>query len=571
MTPAPSFVTTSRDRALWKKADEAAEKAGHKGDYAYIVGTFKKMHPDYVADKPQQQELKFAAYEYKKPWQYQAPHANPGWLDRLQEICEQENTGATNPVTGMTTYAFDQGYAGVPLPPASHWIMQLAKQLKVDFKKEWQMGKDSKAGKVATNCANLRTKGAAAVLTDTANIYAISPEGMQHLFESSEWDTLVEDKKVGQEECDRLIREWGGSVFHTGSDGEFEVLVPRFRSKPNGEQVPVGTDWGRIKKEWLMGKDSKAGKIATNWATPEGDGWKIARSVKEVLEKLKPMFPKIPFTLKQGDGAHGLETRILVGTDTFVMGGGLRNDPKWTLLVYKQGQNPGLNEYEKSNGWNKPVPDADQIMTIVHKVLKESPDWVKEWKKGVIVPHSAFTRVSAKEAKFMNTTNRIASRWMQKKASLGQSKMQALLGMLHAIYWSHWTFHWQSRGKDSYGDHLLFERLYTALRDEIDGTAEKMVAKYGENAVDPTVIQRYSLRFLETNNGGFDTGLDQSPIASALSLERGLQQALEVVYKELEDAGELSLGLDNFIQGIADTHETHVYLLQQRFNQPEAK
>ena len=183
------------------------------------------------------------------------------------------------------------------------------------------------------------------------------------------------------------IRLWGSvgfivAVLGVGQllDGwgidRLPVVVPRFRSKPNGEQVPVGTDWGRIKKEWLMGKDSKAGKIATNWATPEGDGWKIARSVKEVLEKLKPMFPKIPFTLKQGDGAHGLETRILVGTDTFVMGGGLRNDPKWTLLVYKQGQNPGLNEYEKSNGWNKPVPDADQIMTIVHKVLKESPDWV---------------------------------------------------------------------------------------------------------------------------------------------------------------------------------------------------
>jgi len=159
--------------------------------------------------------------------------------------------------------------------------------------------------------------------------------------------------------------------------------------------------------------------------------------------------------------------------------------------------------------------------------------------------------------------NRVARRYMQKQARSNESRLQSLLGMLHAIYWNHWTSHWQSKGNAAYGDHLLFERLYEAVKDEIDGLAEKLVAWFGNNAVNPLVIQSYSLAYLKRLHE-VSQEEDPNPVATALSLERLLQEALEDVYAELDEEGDMSLGMDNFLQGIADTHETHIYLLQQR-------
>ena len=50
----------------------------------------------------------------------------------------------------------------------------------------------------------------------------------------------------------------------------------------------------------------------------------------------------------------------------------------------------------------------------------------------------------------------------------------------------------------------------------------------------------------------------------SLLLEEGLQTVLEAVRDYLRKENELSIGLDNFLQGLADSHETAVYLLKQR-------
>lgn len=43
-----STVTkTKRDEEKWEKAKEIAAKAGQKDNYAYIMGIYKKMKPDY--------------------------------------------------------------------------------------------------------------------------------------------------------------------------------------------------------------------------------------------------------------------------------------------------------------------------------------------------------------------------------------------------------------------------------------------------------------------------------------------------------------------------------------------
>jgi hypothetical protein len=38
---------TKRDEEKWEKAKELAKEQGHTEDYAYIMGIYKKMKPDY--------------------------------------------------------------------------------------------------------------------------------------------------------------------------------------------------------------------------------------------------------------------------------------------------------------------------------------------------------------------------------------------------------------------------------------------------------------------------------------------------------------------------------------------
>ncbi len=129
--------------------------------------------------------------------------------------------------------------------------------------------------------------------------------------------------------------------------------------------------------------------------------------------------------------------------------------------------------------------------------------------------------------------------------------VSVVLAYLHALQWNHQASHWQSEGDASYGDHLLFQRLYDAVTEEIDGLAEKMVGLYGNTAVDaktqavlmPRVLSRWAH--------------ESDPFKRALLAEDMFQVALKATV-------ELPLGLDNMLRTLADTHETHLYLLQQR-------
>lgn len=47
----PAFVKTKKDEHLWAKAKSIAEEAGHKEDWAYVTGIFKKMKGGKVGKK----------------------------------------------------------------------------------------------------------------------------------------------------------------------------------------------------------------------------------------------------------------------------------------------------------------------------------------------------------------------------------------------------------------------------------------------------------------------------------------------------------------------------------------
>lgn len=139
-----------------------------------------------------------------------------------------------------------------------------------------------------------------------------------------------------------------------------------------------------------------------------------------------------------------------------------------------------------------------------------------------------------------------------------QSAMQNLLAFLRAMHWNYWTTHWQVQGEPFYGDHLLFQRLYEGMVEEIDSTAEKTVGFCGPSAVSGhdsidrahNVLRRWA-----------DTA---DYYERAVQTEQEFQILIKGVYDLIDGKGCLTLGLDNFLQGLADAHETNAYLLQQR-------
>lgn len=137
------------------------------------------------------------------------------------------------------------------------------------------------------------------------------------------------------------------------------------------------------------------------------------------------------------------------------------------------------------------------------------------------------------------------------------SAMQALLAILRSAHWSHWTSHWQVQGMTSYGDHILMEKLYTGLVEEIDTLAEKIVGEFGGSAIDAVDQAQLMAANLITQSMG-----EKDPLKRALLIEENLQKTLKAFYDMLKS--EMSLGLDDFVMSLSNAHETNLYLLRQR-------
>ena len=70
-------------------------------------------------------------------------------------------------------------------------------------------------------------------------------------------------------------------------------------------------------------------------------------------------------------------------------------------------------------------------------------------------------------------------------AEILRARLQDVLAVLRAQAWLYHTSHWQTMGPNFFGQHLLFERLYYGLPDQYDALAEKSVALFGPQAVEP--------------------------------------------------------------------------------------
>lgn len=154
-----------------------------------------------------------------------------------------------------------------------------------------------------------------------------------------------------------------------------------------------------------------------------------------------------------------------------------------------------------------------------------------------------------------------------KPASPYDALSQLLVG-LRMLAMAHQTAHWQARGSTYYGDHLLFERLYTESTPFVDAVAERLIGLTGDPgkvSLCDQIASMYALtKVWEKVHGGAKAPPPSDLVDIALKGELLLTKGVAFLKKEIQAAGALTEGLDDLLQAIASKHEEFVYLLRQR-------
>jgi DNA-binding ferritin-like protein len=143
------------------------------------------------------------------------------------------------------------------------------------------------------------------------------------------------------------------------------------------------------------------------------------------------------------------------------------------------------------------------------------------------------------------------------------AELAVLLAAVRTLSFIHQQNHWCAKGKEYYGDHLLFMRLYETVDKEIDILAEKIVGLSSEGFVLLRSQCKHMHAFVELmgeelsdTSKGYKTSFQAELIFAALISE---------VFTILEQSGLLTPGLEQCLGTIMDTHEGNVYLLKQRY------
>ncbi len=148
--------------------------------------------------------------------------------------------------------------------------------------------------------------------------------------------------------------------------------------------------------------------------------------------------------------------------------------------------------------------------------------------------------------------------------SIPYSQLSLILVQLRYVYLLHQTHHWTAKGDPFYGDHLLFQRLYEEVLPEIDAVAEKAVG-LGVAANVDLVMQTAQLYKLASQHQPTSTIPQPKELArKSMTAEVSLLKCITTMLSQMREQGTLTDGVENMLQGIADLHEGHVYLLKQR-------
>ncbi len=142
--------------------------------------------------------------------------------------------------------------------------------------------------------------------------------------------------------------------------------------------------------------------------------------------------------------------------------------------------------------------------------------------------------------------------------------LSTYISFLRSLYLIHQSNHWACKGPAFYAHHLLFQRLYESAQESADKAAEKTIGLFSSDVIDPSsqaqVIQKLLVKYSFMN---YPNDNNEQFIMSSLNAEKDFLNLSKKIYNALKESGNLSMGMDNMMQGISDKSEEAVYLLQQ--------
>lgn len=138
--------------------------------------------------------------------------------------------------------------------------------------------------------------------------------------------------------------------------------------------------------------------------------------------------------------------------------------------------------------------------------------------------------------------------------------LAAFLAVTEGLQVVHHSHHWQTKGENFYGDHLLYQRLYEAILPEIDLIGEKLIGVSQDVSLTNYFKRVKAMEmFLKAV-----THSDQPYVVVSHDAELTYVRMGGELMDQLEQAGLLTRGLEQMLGNVLDKHEEHIYLLEQR-------
>jgi len=155
----------------------------------------------------------------------------------------------------------------------------------------------------------------------------------------------------------------------------------------------------------------------------------------------------------------------------------------------------------------------------------------------------------------------LVSEW----SGMPYGELAVLLAWLKVTAQVHQVHHWTASGDPFYGDHLLFDRLYSGVTENVDTVAEKMVGVGCSDLADPTMLMKH-MKAIQDGVYQMRPGLPQpGDLATrSIEMEKTVIDVLDMCKASLSSKNLLTTGVDNMLADLADSHEGNVYLLKQR-------
>jgi len=134
------------------------------------------------------------------------------------------------------------------------------------------------------------------------------------------------------------------------------------------------------------------------------------------------------------------------------------------------------------------------------------------------------------------------------------------LGHLRFLYLMYQNCHWQCAGLSFYQHHLLFQRLYEGVLEDVDAAAEKIVGSFDSKLIDLST----QMKVLKALGEKFKIE-SLAPIAcfeTAVAAEKTFQKIAKALRKELEAQDALTLGMDDMLAAQCNSSDARLYLLK---------